>query len=63
MSLQRKLDGHAEYYPRFEFAPASRWGIKCPFEVPDEAFMALELQPNALANTAGTVKYPPAFGI
>jgi putative acetyltransferase len=27
--------GHAHYYPRFGFRPASIWGIRPPFEVPD----------------------------
>ncbi|RAK70180.1 GNAT family N-acetyltransferase [Hymenobacter edaphi] len=55
------LLGHPEYYPRFGFAPASLWGIRAPFEVPDAAFMALELRPGALARAAGTVRYPAAF--
>jgi predicted N-acetyltransferase YhbS len=53
--------GHPEYYPRFGFKPASRWHIKVPFEVPDEAFMALELTDNALANISGAVRYPEEF--
>jgi predicted N-acetyltransferase YhbS len=32
-----------------------------PFEVPDEAFMALELTDNALANISGAVRYPEEF--
>jgi predicted N-acetyltransferase YhbS len=51
--------GHKEYYPRFGFVPASRYGIKAPFDVPDEAFMALELQPGGLSDVSGTVQYPP----
>jgi len=50
LSLLKKMDfgsvvvlGDPEYYPRFGFQRASRWGIKAPFEYPDEAFMALEL--------------------
>src|SRR5262245_32161319 len=27
--------GHAEFYPRFGFAPASAHGIRCEWEVPD----------------------------
>lgn len=54
--------GHAEYYPRFGFVPASGWGIAPPFEVPDEAFMALRLDPSAEA-PRGTVGYPAAFGV
>lgn len=55
------LLGHPGYYPRFGFGPASRWGIRAPFEVPNEAFMALELQAGALAAAAGTVRYPEEF--
>ncbi|MCP3425353.1 N-acetyltransferase [Rothia sp. AR01] len=54
--------GHAEYYPRFGFARASGWGIVPPFEVPDEAFMALRLDPAAEV-PRGTVGYPAAFGV
>lgn len=53
--------GHKEYYPKFGFQKASKWGIKCPFEVPDEAFMAIELTEKALKGKAGTVKYPNEF--
>lgn len=54
--------GHANYYPRFGFLPASRFGITAPFEVPDEAFMALPLHDGAEIPT-GAVRYPPAFGV
>jgi putative acetyltransferase len=53
--------GHPEYYPRFGFKPASGWGIITPFAVPDDAFLALELEVDALKNAKGTVKYPEAF--
>ena len=53
--------GHPGYYPRFGFKPASLWNIKTPFQVPDEAFLALELAPNALAEKSGTVEYPEEF--
>lgn len=53
--------GHPEYYPKFGFKKASTWGIKAPFEVPDEAFMAIELQENALHNISGVVEYPDVF--
>lgn len=53
--------GHADYYPRFGFRPASRFGLACVYEVPDEAFMALELVPGCLAGIDGTVHYHPAF--
>ncbi len=53
--------GHSEYYPRFGFVPASGFGIRAPFPVSDDAFMAMALQPHAFAECAGVVEYPPAF--
>jgi putative acetyltransferase len=53
--------GHPEYYPRFGFVPASRYNIKCPFEVPDDTFMLLELTGGILENKEGVVKYRPEF--
>ncbi|WP_080875760.1 GNAT family N-acetyltransferase [Oceanobacillus timonensis] len=53
--------GHADYYPRFGFKPASLWGIEAPFDVPEEAFMALELEPGVLERTSGIVHYSKAF--
>lgn len=53
--------GHSDYYPGFGFVPASREGILAPFDVPDEAFMAVELVPGALIGVNGTVRYPPPF--
>ncbi len=53
--------GHAEYYPRFGFAPASRLGLGSEYRVPDEVFMGLELEPGSLHGKTGTVRYHPAF--
>jgi predicted N-acetyltransferase YhbS len=53
--------GHKEYYPKFGFQRASKWNIKCPFEVPDDVFMAIELTEKAFEGKAGTVKYPDEF--
>ena len=53
--------GHASYYPRFGFAPASQFGIGCEYDVPDDVFMALELEPGALSGRAGTIRYHAAF--
>jgi putative acetyltransferase len=53
--------GDPEYYPRFGFVRASRFGLRSEFECPDEAFMALELSPGALANRAGLVRYRREF--
>ncbi|MFJ3836766.1 GNAT family N-acetyltransferase [Streptomyces sp. NPDC054904] len=54
--------GHPEYYPRFGFAPASRFGIRAPFEVPDGAMMALVLD-DRLPVPTGTIRYPAPFGV
>jgi putative acetyltransferase len=55
------LLGHPDYYPRFGFQPASRFGIRCKWDVPDEAFMALALRPGALDGVSGLFEYLPAF--
>ncbi|MER6945720.1 N-acetyltransferase [Nonomuraea sp. NPDC000554] len=54
--------GHAEYYPRFGFAPASGYAIRPSFEVEDRYMMALAFDP-ALPVPAGTIRYPAAFGV
>jgi putative acetyltransferase len=53
--------GHPEYYPRFGFSPAVRYGIRSEYDVPDEVFMAMELVPGALRDAKGTVRYHEAF--
>ncbi len=53
--------GHPDYYPRFGFVPASRFGIKSEYDVSDETFMAMELQAGALENCASVAKYQPEF--
>ena len=53
--------GHPAYYPRFGFRPATRFDIACEYEVPPEAFMALELSPGYLDGAAGVIRYHRAF--
>lgn len=53
--------GHPGYYRRFGFSPSARFGIGCEYEVPEEVFMVLELQPGYLRGTSGTLKYHVAF--
>jgi putative acetyltransferase len=53
--------GHPEYYPRFGFVPAIRKGLRSEYEVPEEVFMVVELEPGALAGRRGLVKYRPEF--
>ena len=53
--------GHIGYYPRFGFVPSTRFGIGCEYEMPEEAFMVIELLPGYLQGKSGTVRYPAAF--
>ncbi len=53
--------GHPKYYPKFGFVLSSRFGIQCEYEVPEEAFMAMELQPDSLNGKSGTIQYHAAF--
>jgi putative acetyltransferase len=53
--------GHPGYYPRFGFVPASTYGIRCAYNIPDEAFMALELTPGAIKGCSGLAKFQPEF--
>jgi putative acetyltransferase len=51
--------GEPDYYRRFGFEPASRYGLSLPWPVPDEAFMA-RLATERLP-PPGVVGYHPAF--
>lgn len=53
--------GHPNYYPRFGFVPASRFDLRARFAVPNEAFMAMELQPGSINPAGGRVRYPTTF--
>ena len=53
--------GHDKYYPKFGFEKASNYEIIAPFEVPDEAFMVLELREESLKHVRGMVQYSKAF--
>ena len=53
--------GHPTYYPRFGFMAAKTKGIVCEFEVPEEAFMVMELREEALVGRRGIVKFQPEF--
>jgi putative acetyltransferase len=55
------LVGHPEYYPRFGFLPASRWGLAWEVDVPDGVFQALELSAGGLTGVRGIVRYRPEF--
>lgn len=54
--------GSENYYPKLGYVPASQYGIKAPFEVADENFMAIELNvPDT--KISGVVEYAKEFGI
>ncbi|MDR2956514.1 MAG: N-acetyltransferase [Prevotella sp.] len=53
--------GHPEYYTKFGFKPTSNWDIKPPFNVPNNAFMGMELIEDAFGNMKGIVQYPKEF--
>lgn len=53
--------GDPAYYPRFGFVPASRFGLRCPWPVPPDSFMATALARDAYKDVAGAVKYGHEF--
>jgi putative acetyltransferase len=53
--------GHAGFYPRFGFRPASTFGIRCEWDVPDDVFMVLVLDPAKMQDVRGLAKYRPEF--
>lgn len=55
------LLGHATYYPKFGYKTTKDYGIKLPFDVPEENCMLIELKENALKNVHGIVEYPKEF--
>lgn len=52
--------GHPSYYPRFGYVHAKTFGIQSPFDVPDECFMAINLQDKS-TNLNAIVEYPKEF--
>ena len=52
--------GHEHYYPRFGFSAELAEVLLAPFSGP--SWMALELQPGAMKDVNGRVKYAPPFG-
>jgi putative acetyltransferase len=53
--------GHADYYPRFGFRPASHYGLRCEWNVPDNAFMALALDESKIRDLSGLANYRAEF--
>jgi putative acetyltransferase len=54
--------GHPAYYPRFGFTPASAHGLDSQWPgMPDEAFMVLVLDEDAMNGVSGVARYLPEF--
>lgn len=54
--------GHPEYYPRFGFERASKYGITSLWAgVPDEAFMIIVSDEGALQGVSGVARYRAEF--
>jgi len=53
--------GHPEYYPKFGFEKASKCGLRMSFDVPDEAFMAIELKKDSLKGKGGLIELPQPY--
>lgn len=58
--------GHPSYYPRFGFRPAEELGLRCTFDAPPGAFMAMELREGILAGArlpeeGALARYEPEF--
>jgi putative acetyltransferase len=54
--------GHPDYYPRFGFERASLQGIRSQWEgVPDEAFVILAVDENAMQGVSGVARYRSKF--
>jgi putative acetyltransferase len=54
--------GHPDYYPRFGFQPASRFNIRSQWPgVPDEAFMLLVMDEEAMLNVSGIASFREEF--
>jgi putative acetyltransferase len=53
--------GNPQFYARFGFMPAEERALRCEYTVPEGAFRVLELEPGALQNCRGLVRYRPEF--
>jgi len=53
--------GHAEFYPRFGFKPARPTGVTCEWDVPDNVFLILVLDPIRMQGASGLARYRHEF--
>ena len=54
--------GSENYYSKMGYIPAIQYGIKAPFQIPDENFMAIKLNDTNI-EIKGTVEYAKEFEI
>ncbi len=55
--------GDPKYYQRFGFESADKYGFRCKWEVPAEAFQVLALWENELDNRQGLIEYCSEFDV
>jgi putative acetyltransferase len=53
--------GHAHYYSRFGFEPASRYDIRSEWAVPDGSFMIIVFDESQFSGISGVARYRPEF--
>jgi putative acetyltransferase len=53
--------GEPQYFSRFGFVPAQRFGLATEFRAPADSFLVLELGRGTLDGVRGVVRYQPEF--
>jgi putative acetyltransferase len=53
--------GHADFYPKFGFVPASTRSITCEWDVQDDVFMVLVLDESKMDRARGRAQYRHEF--
>lgn len=55
--------GDPKYYGRFGFQTSTLFGLQCQWEVPEEVFMALELEHGIFEHHKGLVRFSEPFSV
>jgi len=55
--------GHPAFYPRFGFRTSGTLGVSCEWDVPDDMFQILVLDPVRMAGVSGVARYRREFSI
>ena len=53
--------GPSQFFTRFGFSPARAQGLETDFSVPDETFLAMDLEGKTLGTVRGKVAFPQVF--